>query len=127
VGDDVDVQSARAPALVADAVEGLLDRVCPLQQGGRGQGGLEDDDGVEVGGLAARLDAPRLGLVDGGDGLDAQARGVLQRVHGALEGLQAVAEVGAEGDHGALRVVQGGVGGVDLLDDGGGYRLYGRV
>lgn len=37
VGDDVDVQGARAPALVADPVEGLLDRVRPLQERGGGR------------------------------------------------------------------------------------------
>ena len=61
------------------------------------QRGLQDDDRVEVRGLAAGLDAPRLGLVHRGDGLDPEARGVLQRVDGALEGLQAVAEVASRG------------------------------
>ena len=35
VRDDVDVEGAGAPALVPDAVEGLLDRVRPLQERGR--------------------------------------------------------------------------------------------
>src|SRR5690606_294960 len=87
----------------------------------------EDRDRVEVRGLAAGLDAPRLRLVHGGDRLDPDAGGVLQGVDGALEGLQAVAQVGAEGDHGPFGVLAGAVGGVALFDDGGGDGLDGRV
>ena len=76
------------------------------------EGRLEDDHRVEVRRLAARLHAPRLRLVHRRDRFDADARGVLQGVDGALEGLQAVAEVRAQGEHGALGVVQGRVGGV---------------
>ena len=82
---------------------------------------------VEVRRLGAGRDAPRLGLVDRRDRLDPDAGGVLQGVDRALEGLQAVAEVLAEGDHGALGVGEGHVGGVHLLDHGGGHRLDGRV